>query len=86
MWLELGNVWVNTSHLVRVEFCENDQNSGGKFAATLTTVKPGGSDRTFVYDDDARKLKKVLETHQKEWFDLMEPPVKKKTGRGAVHA
>lgn len=58
MWLELSNAWINTDHLVRVEFVTEES----QLKATLTTIKPGGSDRTFVYDDDARKLQTMLES------------------------
>ena len=57
MWLELRDAWINTEHLVRVDFTTDE----GRFKATLITVKPGGSDRSFLYDDDASKLKAVLE-------------------------
>lgn len=58
MWLELSVGWINTEHLVRVEFATEES----KLKATLITVKPGGSDRTFVYEDDARKLQAMLES------------------------
>lgn len=60
MWLELSEAWINTEHLVRVEF--GAEETTNRFKATLITVKPGGCDRTFVYDDDARKLQSVLES------------------------
>lgn len=64
-WLELSNNnWLNLDHLVTVNFVhENDPDTGRrKFKATLITVKPGGSDRSFIFDADAEKLKTALET------------------------
>lgn len=49
MWIELstdaemGSMWVNTDHIVRIEFLKDD-----KEKATIITTKPGGSDRTVV--------------------------------------
>lgn len=62
-WLELSNnTWLNLDHLVTVSFVhENDADTGKrKFKATLITTKPGGSDRSFVFDEDATKLQSYL--------------------------
>jgi hypothetical protein len=65
-WLEIGNQWFNLEHVVRVEFSgEEKPNLASKvasvpFQATIITVKPGGSDRTLLQGDDARKIKAIL--------------------------
>ena len=61
MWLELGNIWLNTDHLVRVEFVTTNN----ALTATLITTKPGGSDRTFMTGEDAQKLKTFFEDTKK---------------------
>ena len=68
MWLELGKqrpgvvlqdpqpiIWINTDHIVRVEFIEE-----GALTATVTSTKPGGSDRTIFRGDDAERLRRAL--------------------------
>lgn len=57
MWLELTNeVWINSEFFVKAEFAI----SNGQEAVTLTSIKPGGSDRSIYYDEDARKIKEML--------------------------
>jgi len=64
MWLELSEAWINTDHLVRVEFTNKGLQQEAVqpcwLKATLITIKPGGSDRTFVYNDDASKLQTAI--------------------------
>ena len=68
MWLELGKerpggvpqnnprIWVNTDHMVRVEFTQE----GPKFTAIVISTKPGGSDRSVFAGDDAERLRLAL--------------------------
>jgi hypothetical protein len=69
MWLELGvpktdnvpsadtppRVWLNMEHVVRVEITES-----GRLTARVITTKPGGSDLTIFYDEDAKTIKEFL--------------------------
>lgn len=81
MWIELGiarpgpnvqdkpqNVWINTDHIVRVEFM---QDSGQPLTATVTTTKPGGSDRSVYKGDDAERIKLALK-HERGWYPKLD--------------
>jgi hypothetical protein len=76
MWIELGivrpgstsqekppNIWINTDHIVRVEFV---QDSNKPLTATVITTKPGGSDRSVFTGDDAERIKLSLQ-EQRIW-------------------
>jgi hypothetical protein len=79
MWIELGierpgntqpsqnRIWINTDHVVRVEFIQE----GNINVATVTTTKPGGSDRTIFRGDDAERLKLAL-INERTWKPLLE--------------
>lgn len=68
MWIELGiekpgpfpakkeRMWFNTDHIVRVEFTEENN----VLVATVTSVKPGGSDRTILRAEDAERMRVAL--------------------------
>ena len=68
MWLELGKerpggvpqnnprIWINTEHIVRVEFLQE----GPVLTATVISTKPGGSDRTIFKGDDAERIRLAL--------------------------
>ena len=68
MWLELGipkdntpsndippRIWLNMEHVVRIEFIEST-----KLTARVITTKPGGSDLTIFYGDDAETIRDFL--------------------------
>lgn len=75
MWIELGVIrpgvvlpqstrtWVNTDHIVRVEFLTE----GNKLTATVTSTKPGGSDRTIFQGDDAERLRLAMNLERGPW-------------------
>ena len=80
MWIELGKkrpgesqdepiIWINTDHIVRVEFMQENQ-----LTATVTSTKPGGSDRTIFRGDDAERLRLLLnrERQQVGWKPSLE--------------
>ena len=79
MWLELGKerpgsvpqnnprTWVNTDHIVRVEFIVE----GAALAATVISTKPGGSDRTIFKGDDATRLLMALK-EERLWQPLLD--------------
>jgi hypothetical protein len=79
MWLELGKerpggvpqnnprIWVNTDHIVRVEFI----GEGAVLAATVISTKPGGSDRTIFKGDDATRLLMALK-EERLWQPLLD--------------
>jgi hypothetical protein len=81
MWIKLGVerpgvvsqvpsklTWINTDHIVRVEF----EQSGNETVATVTSTKPGGSDRTIFKGDDAERLRLTLEhIKQSDWEPLL---------------
>ena len=79
MWIELGiertvntqpsqnRIWINTDHVVRVEFIQE----GNINVATVTTTKPGGSDRTILRGDDAERLKLAL-INERTWKPLLD--------------
>ena len=65
MWIELGiprpgavhpeiKTWINTDHIVRIEFMQNGD-------ASVITTKPGGSDKTMFRGDDAQRIKLTME-------------------------
>jgi len=82
MWLELGKerpggvpqnnprIWVNTDHIVRVEFIQE----GAVLTATVISTKPGGSDRTIFKGDDAERLRLTLnmERSRPGWQPLLD--------------
>lgn len=93
MWIELGKerpggvpqnnpqIWVNTDHIVRVEFMQE----GSVLTATVTSTKPGGSDRTIFKGDDAQRLLLTLK-EERAWQPLLdyekpEPKVVKKSNK-----
>jgi len=79
MWLELGKerpggvpqnnprIWVNTDHIVRVEFTQE----GPMLTATVISTKPGGSDRTIFKGDDAERLRLALNV-ECNWKPLLD--------------
>ena len=80
MWLELGKerpgsvsqdaqpiIWINTDHIVRVEFIQE----GAVLTATVTSTKPGGSDRTVFKRDDAERLRIAL-NKCRDWQPLLD--------------
>jgi len=79
MWLELGKerpggvpqnnprIWVNTDHIVRVEFIQE----GAVLTATVISTKPGGSDRTIFKGDDAERLRLALNM-ERSWQPLLD--------------
>lgn len=74
MWVELGmpkpgvtvhplqTTWINTDHIARVEFLEEN----GRISATVTTTKPGGSDRSMYQGEDAEKLREALRIEREQ--------------------
>lgn len=75
MWIELGiarpgsnsndiqNVWINTDHIVRVEFTQD--------TATVISTKPGGSDRSIYKGDDAQRIRLAL-NKERTWSPLLD--------------
>lgn len=57
MWLKLSTFYLNMNHIVRVELTQD----ANRDSVTLISTKPGGSDRTILFDEDARIIKSWLE-------------------------
>lgn len=57
MWIKLSSFYLNMDHIVRVEFLQDSNRE----TVTLISTKPGGSDRTILYDEDAKIIKNWLE-------------------------
>lgn len=56
MWLKLSNSYLNMNHIVRVELTQDTNRE----SVTLISTKPGGSDRTILFDEDAKIIKNWL--------------------------
>ena len=62
MFVKIREEYFNLDQIARVEF----KDEGGKFVATIIFAKPGGSDRHFLYNEDAKTLREHLDAPGKK--------------------